>query len=88
MQPKVMLLDEVTSALDPETVREVLDVIQDLARDGMTMVLVTHEMAFAREVATRVVFMDEGRVMEEAPPAQFFAAPRHERARFFLSKVL
>ena len=88
MQPKVMLLDEVTSALDPETVREVLDVIQDLARDGMTMVLVTHEMAFAREVATRVVFMDEGRIMEEAPPAQFFSAPRHERARLFLSKVL
>jgi polar amino acid transport system ATP-binding protein len=88
MQPKAMLLDEVTSALDPETVREVLDVIQDLARDGMTMVLVTHEMAFAREVATRVVFMDEGRIMEQAPPAQFFAAPRHERARLFLSKVL
>ena len=88
MQPKVMLLDEVTSALDPETVREVLDVIQDLARDGMTMVLVTHEMAFAREVATRVVFMDEGLIMEEAPPAQFFSAPQHERARSFLSKVL
>jgi polar amino acid transport system ATP-binding protein len=88
MQPRAILLDEVTSALDPETVREVLDVIQGLARDGMTMVLVTHEMAFAREIATRVVFMDEGRVLEEAPPRQFFAAPKHERARLFLSKVL
>jgi polar amino acid transport system ATP-binding protein len=88
MQPKVMLLDEVTSALDPETVREVLDVIKDLARDGMTMVLVTHEMAFAREVAHRIVFMDEGMILEEAPPAQFFGRPAHERARLFLSKVL
>jgi polar amino acid transport system ATP-binding protein len=88
MQPKVMLLDEVTSALDPETVREVLDVIKDLARDGMTMVLVTHEMAFAREVAHRIVFMDEGMILEEAPPAQFFSRPAHERARLFLSKVL
>jgi polar amino acid transport system ATP-binding protein len=88
MRPRAMLLDEVTSALDPETVREVLDVIQGLARDGMTMVLVTHEMAFARESATRVIFMDEGRILEDAAPKQFFAAPAHERARLFLSKVL
>jgi glutamine transport system ATP-binding protein len=88
MQPKVLLLDEVTSALDPETVREVLDVIKDLAREGMTMALVTHEMSFAREVCDRVIFMDEGIVMEDSPPAQFFTSPRNERARFFLSKVL
>jgi ABC-type polar amino acid transport system ATPase subunit len=88
MQPKVMLLDEVTSALDPETVREVLDVIKSLAEEGMTMMLVTHEMAFAREVAHRVVFMDDGLVLEDAPPARFFSSPAHERARFFLEKVL
>jgi polar amino acid transport system ATP-binding protein len=88
MQPKIMLLDEVTSALDPETVREVLDVVKDLAHEGMTMVLVTHEMAFAREVAHRIVFMDEGLILEDAPPAQFFSAPVHPRARAFLEKVL
>ncbi|TBW40722.1 amino acid ABC transporter ATP-binding protein [Siculibacillus lacustris] len=88
MKPKVMLLDEVTSALDPETVREVLDVIAGLAKEGMTMLLVTHEMAFAREVADRIVFMDDGRILEAAPPAQFFAAPAHPRARAFLDKVL
>ena len=88
MQPKVMLLDEVTSALDPETVHEVLDVIKDLAEEGMTMVLVTHEMAFAREVASRIIFMDDGLVLEDAPPAAFFANPAHERARLFLDKVL
>jgi ABC-type polar amino acid transport system ATPase subunit len=88
MQPKVMLLDEVTSALDPETVHEVLDVIKDLAQEGMTMVLVTHEMAFAREVANRIIFMDDGLVLEDAPPATFFANPAHERARLFLEKVL
>ena len=88
MTPKIMLLDEVTSALDPETVSEVLDVIKALAEDGMTMVLVTHEMAFAREVAHRIVFMDEGRVLEEAPPRTFFAAPAHPRAQAFLAKVL
>jgi len=88
MQPKIMLLDEVTSALDPETVREVLDVIKDLAEEGMTMVLVTHEMAFAREVADRVVFMDDGLVLEDAPPGEFFAHPAHERARSFLAKIL
>ena len=88
MQPKVMLFDEVTSALDPETVREVLDVVKDLAHEGMTMLLVTHEMAFAREVAHRIVFMDEGRILEDEPPAKFFAAPGHPRARAFLDKVL
>jgi polar amino acid transport system ATP-binding protein len=88
MQPKVMLLDEVTSALDPETVREVLDVIKALAEEGMTMLLVTHEMAFAREVASRILFMDDGLILEDAPPARFFAAPAHERARAFLEKVL
>ncbi|MGO7592477.1 amino acid ABC transporter ATP-binding protein [Rhizobium leguminosarum] len=88
MQPKVMLLDEVTSALDPETVREVLDVIKALAEEGMTMVLVTHEMAFAREVADRVIFMDEGQILEAANPAQFFSSPTHPRARAFLEKVL
>jgi polar amino acid transport system ATP-binding protein len=88
MHPKVILLDEVTSALDPETVREVLDVIKALALEGMTMLLVTHEMAFAREVAHRIIFMDEGRILEQAPPAQFFTAPKHGRARAFLDKVL
>jgi ABC-type polar amino acid transport system ATPase subunit len=88
MQPKVMLLDEVTSALDPETVHEVLDVIKDLAQEGMTMVLVTHEMAFAREVANRIIFMDDGLILEDAPPATFFASPSHERAKLFLEKVL
>jgi polar amino acid transport system ATP-binding protein len=88
MQPKIMLLDEVTSALDPETVREVLDVIKGLARDGMTMALVTHEMAFAREVADRVLFMDEGLILEDAAPSEFFSNPRHERARAFLEKIL
>jgi polar amino acid transport system ATP-binding protein len=88
MQPKIILLDEVTSALDPETVREVLNVIKDLARDGMTMILVTHEMAFAREVAHRIVFMDEGQILEQAPPVQFFSQPQHERSRLFLSKIL
>jgi polar amino acid transport system ATP-binding protein len=88
MQPKAMLLDEVTSALDPETVREVLDVIKGLGEEGMTMVLVTHEMTFARDVADRIIFMDEGRILEEAPPVQFFANPQHPRARAFLDKVL
>ena len=88
MQPKLMLFDEVTSALDPELVREVLDVMKQLARDGMTMIVVTHEMGFAREVADRVIFMDEGRILEQNPPAAFFASPRHERTRDFLAKVL
>jgi general L-amino acid transport system ATP-binding protein len=88
MQPRIMLFDEPTSALDPEMVKEVLDAILELAHQGMTMVCVTHEMGFARSVADRVIFMDEGRIVEEAPPAAFFANPRHERTRDFLAKVL
>jgi glutamate transport system ATP-binding protein len=88
MKPKVMLFDEPTSALDPEMVTEVLDVMAALASEGMTMVVVTHEMGFARRVADRVVFMDGGRIVEQAEPAAFFDAPRSERARIFLSKVL
>jgi ABC-type polar amino acid transport system ATPase subunit len=88
MQPKVMLFDEPTSALDPEMIKEVLDVIVDLAGQGMTLLCVTHEMGFARAVANRVVFMDEGQIMEEAPPARFFGNASSERAREFLSKVL
>ena len=88
MNPKVMLFDEVTSALDPELVGEVLNVMRDLARAGQTMVIVTHEMDFARSVASRVVFLDEGLVVEEAPPEQMFTNPRTERARSFLRKVL
>ena len=76
-----MLFDEPTSALDPEMIREVLDVMRDLARDGMTMVVVTHEMGFAREVCDRIVFIDDGRIVEEAPPAEFFSAARSERAQ-------
>jgi ABC-type polar amino acid transport system ATPase subunit len=83
-----MLFDEPTSALDPEMINEVLDVMTALARDGMTMMCVTHEMGFARRVAHRVVFMDEGQVVEEAKPEQFFSAPRSERGRQFLSKIL
>jgi ABC-type polar amino acid transport system ATPase subunit len=88
MQPRIMLFDEPTSALDPEMINEVLDVMTDLAKDGMTMMVVTHEMGFARRVAHRVVFMDAGQVVEEAPPEQFFAAARSDRAREFLSKIL
>ena len=88
MQPKAMLFDEPTSALDPEMVGEVLDVMTRLARDGMTMVVVTHEMGFARHAANRVVFMADGQLVEEAPPAEFFANPRSERAKDFLSKIL
>lgn len=88
MKPKIMLFDEPTSALDPETIGEVLDVMKKLAREGMTMVVVTHEMGFAREVADRVVFMDQGQIVEEATPAEFFASPREERARLFLSRIL
>ena len=88
MQPDVMLFDEPTSALDPEMVHEVLDVIQQLAREGMTMVVVTHEMGFAREVANRVVFIDEGVIMEEAAPAEFFGSPKNPRVKDFLGKVL
>ena len=88
LQPDVMLFDEPTSALDPEMVHEVLDVIQQLAREGMTMVVVTHEMGFAREVANRVVFIDEGVIMEEVAPAEFFGSPKNPRLKDFLGKVL
>jgi glutamate transport system ATP-binding protein len=88
MQPKAMLFDEPTSALDPEMVGEVLDVMTGLARDGMTMVVVTHEMGFARHAANRVIFMADGQLVEQAAPAEFFANPRSERAKDFLSKVL
>jgi polar amino acid transport system ATP-binding protein len=88
MEPKLMLFDEPTSALDPELVGEVLEVMQQLARDGMTMVVVTHEMGFAREVSDSVVFMDGGVVVEHGPPGEVLANPRHERTRTFLSKVL
>ncbi|MFZ6048825.1 amino acid ABC transporter ATP-binding protein [Pseudomonas sp. CR3202] len=88
MEPKVMLFDEPTSALDPEMVGEVLDVMKQLAQEGMTMVCVTHEMGFAREVADRVLFFDHGKLLEDAPPAQFFAQPRDPRAQAFLGQVL
>ena len=88
MDPKLMLFDEPTSALDPEMINEVLDVMRDLASAGMTMMVITHEMGFARSAANRVVFMDGGRILEEAPPETFFANPRTERAKDFLSKIL
>ena len=88
MKPKVMLFDEPTSALDPEMVGEVLDVMKELANEGMTMVVVTHEMGFAREVGSRVLFMDGGHILEKNEPHAFFANPREERTREFLSKVL
>ena len=88
MRPKIMLFDEPTSALDPEMIKEVLDVMVELAAEGMTMVVVTHEMGFARTVADRVVFMDRGEIVESAPPQAFFEAPRTERARLFLSQIL
>jgi glutamate transport system ATP-binding protein len=88
MNPKVMLFDEPTSALDPEMINEVLDVMAELAGEGMTMIVVTHEMSFARRVADRIVFMDHGRIVEQASPRQFFASPRTQRARDFLSKIV
>ncbi len=88
MQPKIMLFDEPTSALDPEMINEVLDVMVNLAKEGMTMVVVTHEMGFAKKVAHRIIFMDEGRIVEEAGPQTFFAQPKEERTRIFLSKIL
>lgn len=88
MNPRLMLFDEPTSALDPEMVGEVLELMKGLASEGMTMVVVTHEMGFAREVATRVLFMDEGKIVEQAPPGQFFDHPRHPRLQDFLAKVL
>ncbi len=88
MDPKIMLFDEPTSALDPEMVGEVLDVMKQLAREGMTMVVVTHEMGFAREVADRVIFMDQGKIVEEGIPEQIFSAPKEERTKLFLNQVL
>jgi ABC-type polar amino acid transport system ATPase subunit len=88
MRPKIMLFDEPTSALDPEMINEVLDVMRDLAMGGMTMMVVTHEMGFAREVASRVVFMDEGQIIEVAPPNDFFTNPQSERGKYFLKSIL
>ena len=88
MRPNIMLFDEPTSALDPEMVKEVLEVMVSLAKEGMTMLCVTHEMGFAREVADRVIFMDEGQIVEEAPPEEFFTNPKHPRSQLFLSQIL
>jgi general L-amino acid transport system ATP-binding protein len=88
MNPRIMLFDEPTSALDPEMIKEVLDVMIELAGSGMTMLVVTHEMSFARQVADRVIFMDKGEIVEEAPPEPFFTNPRSERTRLFLSQIL
>ena len=88
MRPKIMLFDEPTSALDPEMINEVLDVMSNLAHEGMTMIVVTHEMGFAKEVAHRIIFMDEGRLIESASPAEFFRNPKNERTKYFLSKIL
>jgi general L-amino acid transport system ATP-binding protein len=88
LRPKIMLFDEPTSALDPEMIKEVLDVMVEMAEEGMTMLVVTHEMAFARQVAHRVVFMDQGEIVEQAPPATFFGNPRYDRTRLFLSQIL
>jgi general L-amino acid transport system ATP-binding protein len=88
MEPKIMLFDEPTSALDPEMIKEVLDVMRELARSGMTMIVVTHEMGFAREAADRLVFFDEGLIVESAPPDEFFGNPKEERTKLFLSQIL
>jgi general L-amino acid transport system ATP-binding protein len=88
MQPKIMLFDEPTSALDPEMIKEVLDVMVGLARSGITMIVVTHEMGFAREVANRIIFFDFGQIVEQNTPAEFFANPQHERTKLFLSQIL
>ncbi len=88
MKPKVMLFDEPTSALDPEMIKEVLDVMIELAREGMTMIVVSHEMGFAREVATRVIFMDDGKIVEEGPATKIFTNPDHPRTKLFMSKIL
>ena len=88
MQPDLLLLDEVTSALDPELVAEVLDVIRELAAGGMTMLIATHEMGFARDIANRVCFLDAGRILEQGPPAQIFAEPREARTRQFLNRII
>ena len=88
MQPKIMLFDEPTSALDPEMISEVLDVMVELAKEGMTMIVVTHEMGFAKKVAHRIIFMDEGRIVEEGTPEEFFANPKEDRTQAFLNKIL
>jgi ABC-type polar amino acid transport system ATPase subunit len=88
MNPKIMLFDEPTSALDPEMIKEVLDVMMALAKSGMTMLVVTHEMGFARAAAQRIIFMDEGKIIEDTTPEALFSAPNHERTRQFLSKIL
>jgi len=88
MQPKIMMFDEPTSALDPEMIQEVLDVMMDLAREGMTMLVVSHEIGFVKAAADRVIFLDAGQIVEEAPPQEFFTAPKHERTKLFLSKIL
>jgi polar amino acid transport system ATP-binding protein len=88
MNPKIMLFDEPTSALDPEMIKEVLDVMLDLAKEGMTMVVVSHEMGFAKAAASRCIFMDEGQIVEEGPPEKLFSSPTHERTKLFLSKVI
>ncbi len=88
MEPKIMLFDEPTSALDPEMIKEVLDVMRELARSGMTMIVVTHEMGFAKEVSDRIVFFDDGQIVEQAPPAEFFANPKEDRTKLFLSQIL
>jgi putative glutamine transport system ATP-binding protein len=88
MKPKIMLFDEPTSALDPEMIKEVLDVMADLAHEGITMICVTHEMGFAREVADRILFLEHGVILEQGPPEQFFSKPKHERTKAFLSKIL
>ena len=88
MRPNLMLLSEVTSALDPELVAEVLHVIRELARDGMTMLIATHEMGFARDIVDRVCFLEAGRILEERPPARIFASPEHPRTRQFLERII
>jgi polar amino acid transport system ATP-binding protein len=88
MEPKLMLLDEITSALDPQLVSDVLNLVRELAESGMTMILATHEMGFAREVADKVCFLDAGRILEEGPPSQIFSSPKEPRTREFLSRVL
>jgi polar amino acid transport system ATP-binding protein len=88
MNPKIMLFDEPTSALDPEMIKEVLDVMLDLAKEGMTMVVVSHEMGFARAAADRIIFMDQGSVVEDTTPEGLFANPKHDRTKMFLSKIL
>jgi polar amino acid transport system ATP-binding protein len=88
MNPKIMLFDEPTSVLDPEMIKEVLDVMLDLAEEGMTMAVVTHEMGFGRAAADRIVFMDEGQIVEVAPPKELFDKPQHDRTKLFLSKII